>query len=73
MSFFDFSPGGDGQAEEWKVSSKIWIYWTISIPLTALTLLAWLVWMRAMNHRSKVGELWGGRASNLRKRLREKV
>jgi hypothetical protein len=35
--------------------------------------LAWLVWMRAMNHRSKVGELWGGRASNLRKRLRERV
>jgi heme/copper-type cytochrome/quinol oxidase subunit 2 len=44
MSFFNFSPGNDSQPDEWRVSGKIWIYWVVAIPLTILTVFAWLLW-----------------------------
>ncbi len=44
MSFFDFSPGKDNQPDVWKVSDKIWIYWLTAMPLTLLTLGAWVLW-----------------------------
>ncbi|KAF3919258.1 hypothetical protein AA313_de0210278 [Arthrobotrys entomopaga] len=45
MSFFDSGASGDpGVAPQgWNVSPKLWIYWAISIPLTALTL--FLMWV----------------------------
>lgn len=44
MSFFNFSPAKDNQPEAWEVSDKIWIYWLTAIPLTLLTLSAWVLW-----------------------------
>ena len=45
MSFFNFSPGatdaGDGI---WTVSDKIWLYWLVAIPLTAVTMGIWFFW-----------------------------
>ena len=58
MSFFEFSPGNDTRADEWRVSSKIWIYWVVAIPLTGLTLFAWLFWSQKMTQRFTVSRLW---------------
>jgi hypothetical protein len=45
-SFFDFktSVGED-------ISSKFWIYWAITIPLTLIVLAAWIYWYQ-INKRS---------------------
>ncbi|CRG89485.1 hypothetical protein PISL3812_06521 [Talaromyces islandicus] len=40
-NFFDYSPGSDGP--DWNMSSKFWIYWAVTIPLTILTFLGWVV------------------------------
>jgi hypothetical protein len=52
-NFFNYSPGRDGP--DWNMSSKFWIYWAVTIPLTILTFLSWVVpghmiklWRRAV-------------------------
>jgi hypothetical protein len=51
MSMFDWQyngPGstadGDSNTEGSVVSSRFWIYWAVSAPLTLLTLLGWALW-----------------------------
>jgi Mg2+ and Co2+ transporter CorA len=41
MNFFDFSAESDHQS--WKVSNKLWIYWAITLPLTLVTVLVWVL------------------------------
>lgn len=40
MSFFTFNVD-DKTNKRWEVSENFWIYWVITLPLTALTLLCW--------------------------------
>lgn len=73
MSFFNFSPGDGKQANEWRVSSKIWIYWVVAIPLTGMTLFVWLFWMRQGGHQLATGRFWQRRAHRLQSMQREKA
>lgn len=42
MPFFQW----EAKASEPLVSGRFWIYWITAIPLTALTLATWFVWVR---------------------------
>ncbi|KIX04241.1 uncharacterized protein Z518_07795 [Rhinocladiella mackenziei CBS 650.93] len=42
MSFFTLSVDDNTGEHEWLVSERFWIYWVITIPLTAITLLCWM-------------------------------
>ena len=46
MSFFHFAPSADGGSEQWTVSPKFWMYWVVTIPVTALTVGIWFVVQR---------------------------
>lgn len=46
MSLFNWYPS-DGSSPQ--VSPYIWIYWTISVPLTVITLLIWRLWWKIEN------------------------
>jgi hypothetical protein len=46
MSFFNFSPGDEVQPQKWTVSDEIWIYWAVTIPLTVVMVISWLMWQR---------------------------
>lgn len=48
MNFFDM-----GSEEEFTVSNHFWIYWIITIPLTAVTVLIWAIW----HWSDKIGRL----------------
>lgn len=43
MSFFNV----DDDTGEWTVSSKIWMYWAIAIPVTLITNGLWLLWQKS--------------------------
>jgi len=45
-SFFDFTPANQGQPAKWSISSKMWIYWAIVLPLTITTVTSWMLWQR---------------------------
>ena len=40
-SFFNFTPATESDSEQWRVSSKFWVFWVVAAVLTALTLLTW--------------------------------
>ena len=44
MTFFNYSPGSEGQPGKWSVSDKMWIYWAISMPFTGVTVMLWFLW-----------------------------
>ncbi|KAF2732009.1 hypothetical protein EJ04DRAFT_497713 [Polyplosphaeria fusca] len=44
-SFFNYTPGEGAEPSRWSVSSMFWIYWVFAIPLTGLTMAAW-VWRK---------------------------
>jgi hypothetical protein len=46
MSFFHFIPSADGGSEQWTVSPKFWMYWVVTIPVTALTVGIWFLFQR---------------------------
>jgi ABC-type branched-subunit amino acid transport system permease subunit len=73
MSFFNFSPGNGTEPDEWKVSSQIWIYWVVAIPLTLMTLLAWLFWKRKRDQKLKFGKSWENRVHRYHNRPDEKA
>ncbi|KAF2191309.1 hypothetical protein K469DRAFT_720289 [Zopfia rhizophila CBS 207.26] len=58
MSFFNFSPGDGSQADEWRVSGKIWIYWVVAVPLTGLALFSWFLWQRSKGQSLQIHNLW---------------
>jgi hypothetical protein len=43
MSMFDWAPSAESRPI---VSPYIWLYWTISVPLTAIVLLTWRIWWK---------------------------
>ncbi|GAB7336821.1 hypothetical protein MBLNU13_g11327t1 [Cladosporium sp. NU13] len=55
MSFFHFAPSADGGSEQWTVSPKFWMYWVVTIPVTALTIGIWFVVQR--RHSSDIGSV----------------
>jgi hypothetical protein len=55
MSFFHFIPSADGGLEQWTVSPKFWMYWVVTIPVTALTVGIWFVIQR--RHSSDLGSV----------------
>ena len=55
MSFFHFTPSADGGSEQWTVSPKFWMYWAVTIPVTALTVGIWFVFQRW--HSSDMGSV----------------
>ena len=63
MSFFSFTPASDGEPQRWRVSNRFWIYWVVTIPITALTLMVWYMWQKKMNlprgdmHRNRRNEI----------------
>lgn len=46
MTFFNFSPGSGTQPGAWVVSPQIWVYFVVAVPLTLLTIAAWILWQR---------------------------
>ncbi|GES58203.1 hypothetical protein ATEIFO6365_0004035400 [Aspergillus terreus] len=40
-NFFDFNSPTD---ETWATSNKFWVYWAVTVPLTAITLILWAWW-----------------------------
>ena len=53
MDMFQWQPDDGGKAS---VSRLFWVYWIITVPLTALVLVGWLIWTKR-----SVGSLrrWG--------------
>jgi Mg2+ and Co2+ transporter CorA len=41
MNFFDFSE--ESGVQTWNISSKFWLYWAITIPLTLVTIFVWVL------------------------------
>jgi O-antigen/teichoic acid export membrane protein len=52
-SFFEWSASGS----ETVLSHRFWIYWAITIPLTAITVAAWLLWTQREERLHKEQEL----------------
>ncbi|KAL8787554.1 MAG: hypothetical protein Q9195_007726 [Heterodermia aff. obscurata] len=50
MDMFHFADSG--KTSSLTVSPSLWIYWAISVPLTIVTLLAWVLWSRKENLKS---------------------
>lgn len=61
MNFFDFS----AETQSWIISDKLWLYWVITIPLTAATFLVWALAFPIDNARKLVvlqlKEIWGSK------------
>ena len=73
MSFFELVEDASGGGQPvWHVSERLWLYWAITVPLTLLTIVVWVVCF----HGEAVGE-WLGmvrrRARKERKRDGEEV
>ena len=49
VGMFDW---GSADHEGLRVSSSMWIYWAVTIPLTALTMLMWILWSWKETSRS---------------------
>ena len=47
MSFFHFDPGDGTTPQRWVVSDRFWVYWAAAAPITAVTMLLGLAWMRS--------------------------
>jgi hypothetical protein len=48
MSFFHFATDENTQSEHWAVSQEFWVYWAVTLPLTALTLSVWHWWQQGV-------------------------
>jgi hypothetical protein len=46
MSFFHFVPSADSASEQWAVLPKFWMYWVVTIRVTALTVGIWFLFQR---------------------------
>lgn len=57
MGFFNFSQADNTQLLQWSVSKDIWVYWAITIPVTGVTVLGWLLWQQIHGTRDNRPEL----------------
>lgn len=46
MSFFHYESSADNSSEQWTISPKFWVYWVVTIPVTALTICLWMLFQR---------------------------
>ena len=51
MSFFNFEPPNKASTQEWRMSSKFWIFWVFCVPITAATILVWTWWHNRTTQR----------------------
>lgn len=63
MSFFNFTPATADQPEAWRVSNRVWIYFVVAVPVTAVTVGAWIYWQRTVLAKIQKSPL--GRANTL--------
>jgi hypothetical protein len=52
MDMFNWEFTDNKERSSLAVSSSIWIYFVVAVPLTIVTLIAWLLWSRSENSRS---------------------
>lgn len=55
MSFFHFTPSADGGLEQWTVSPEFWMYWAVTIPVTALTVGMWFFFQQWQSRSMESG------------------
>jgi hypothetical protein len=48
MSFFNYTPGTDGQEGKWSVSENFWVYWAVAAPVTAVSIFMWFLWSQVL-------------------------
>ncbi|EXJ71330.1 uncharacterized protein A1O5_05136 [Cladophialophora psammophila CBS 110553] len=53
MSFFTLNVDNATGAKHWLISDRFWIYWVITMPLTALTLICWWYGQRKEETRER--------------------
>lgn len=68
MGFFEFQPGDETKPDVWRVATEIWMFWVVAGLLTALTIIAWIIWSRNTNQKSLIGKRWEHRINNLRRK-----
>ncbi|KAJ5472349.1 hypothetical protein N7530_006350 [Penicillium desertorum] len=51
IDMFTWGAGGE-QSSSMAASSSIWIYWAVTVPLTIITFLAWILWSKRENQKS---------------------
>ncbi|KAF2704947.1 hypothetical protein K504DRAFT_415392 [Pleomassaria siparia CBS 279.74] len=56
MNFFDFKT--DSEQQMWVVSDKMWVYWAVSVPLTLLTVLVWIVAFHGRGAKKAIQAQW---------------
>lgn len=56
MNFFTFSPASS-DPDLWSISSKFWIYWVTTVPVTLLTVAVWLVWQHSARNTGRRTEI----------------
>lgn len=52
INMFDWGGTKSGTTTSLTVSRSIWIYWVITVPLTVVTFLIWILWSRSENHKT---------------------
>lgn len=52
INMFDWGGADRGKTSSLTVSPSMWIYWAITVPLTIVTFLVWVIWSRRENHKS---------------------
>lgn len=52
MDMFSWGENDGRGASSLGVSSSMWVYWAVSVPLTIITCLVWVVWSRSESQRS---------------------
>lgn len=52
INMFDWGVPDGGETSSLTASPSMWIYWAITVPLTLMTLIVWMLWSRRENHKS---------------------
>jgi cytoskeletal protein RodZ len=53
MTFFTYSVDNDGK-EKWTVSSRLWIFFAVAVPLTVLVSGVYQYWRRERERRTEL-------------------
>ena len=52
IDMFDWGVSDNRESSSLTVSRSMWIYWVITVPLTSVTFLVWILWSRRENRKS---------------------
>ncbi|OJD18766.1 hypothetical protein AJ78_01237 [Emergomyces pasteurianus Ep9510] len=58
MNFFEFSVDNNTGKQTFAMSDKFWIYWAISLPVTAVVILLWAIWDYSYALTKMLRTLW---------------